>query len=227
MAGWRVGFCCRQRARWSSALATIKGYYDYGMFQADPDRRDRRPAARRAGGRSPGRRCTRAAATCWSTACTGIGWDVDAAAGPACSSGRQSPSPGVSEMELDRLRHEAAGRRPTSPSAPAAASARPARATCGWRWSKTSTASGKPCGRFARCLNRESKLKGYGEKPKAASAQNDRLVIGACYVISAVYNPIQFLSAKQKEGTCSPQQVPSQLAVRMTLLALASEDPQP
>ena len=33
MAGWRVGFCCGN-AEMIRALATIKGYYDYGMFQA-------------------------------------------------------------------------------------------------------------------------------------------------------------------------------------------------
>ena len=33
MAGWRVGFCCGNREM-IEALATIKGYYDYGMFQA-------------------------------------------------------------------------------------------------------------------------------------------------------------------------------------------------
>src|SRR5687767_10731893 len=33
MAGWRVGFCCGNREM-IRALATIKGYYDYGMFQA-------------------------------------------------------------------------------------------------------------------------------------------------------------------------------------------------
>jgi len=31
MAGWRVGFCCGN-AEIIKALATIKGYYDYGMF---------------------------------------------------------------------------------------------------------------------------------------------------------------------------------------------------
>jgi len=31
MAGWRVGFCCGN-AEMIKALATIKGYYDYGMF---------------------------------------------------------------------------------------------------------------------------------------------------------------------------------------------------
>jgi alanine-synthesizing transaminase len=33
MAGWRVGFCAGN-AEMIAALATIKGYYDYGMFQA-------------------------------------------------------------------------------------------------------------------------------------------------------------------------------------------------
>ncbi|MEM7477471.1 MAG: aminotransferase class I/II-fold pyridoxal phosphate-dependent enzyme [Planctomycetota bacterium] len=33
MAGWRVGFCAGNRDM-VSGLATIKGYYDYGMFQA-------------------------------------------------------------------------------------------------------------------------------------------------------------------------------------------------
>src|ERR671918_718460 len=33
MAGWRVGFCSGNREM-IKALATIKGYYDYGMFQA-------------------------------------------------------------------------------------------------------------------------------------------------------------------------------------------------
>ena len=32
MAGWRVGFCCGNREM-IRALATIKGYYDYGNFQ--------------------------------------------------------------------------------------------------------------------------------------------------------------------------------------------------
>ena len=33
MAGWRVGYCCGN-ARMIEALGVIKGYYDYGMFQA-------------------------------------------------------------------------------------------------------------------------------------------------------------------------------------------------
>ena len=33
MAGWRIGFCAGN-AEMIRALATIKGYYDYGIFQA-------------------------------------------------------------------------------------------------------------------------------------------------------------------------------------------------
>ncbi len=33
MAGWRIGFCCGH-PQMISALATLKGYYDYGIFQA-------------------------------------------------------------------------------------------------------------------------------------------------------------------------------------------------
>jgi alanine-synthesizing transaminase len=33
MAGWRIGFCCGN-ADMIKALGTIKGYYDYGIFQA-------------------------------------------------------------------------------------------------------------------------------------------------------------------------------------------------
>jgi len=33
MAGWRVGFCCGNR-QMIQGLGVIKGYYDYGMFQA-------------------------------------------------------------------------------------------------------------------------------------------------------------------------------------------------
>ncbi|MEM9294834.1 MAG: aminotransferase class I/II-fold pyridoxal phosphate-dependent enzyme, partial [Planctomycetota bacterium] len=33
MAGWRIGFCCGHRDM-ISALAKVKGYYDYGIFQA-------------------------------------------------------------------------------------------------------------------------------------------------------------------------------------------------
>ena len=33
MAGWRIGYCCGN-AEMIQALGVIKGYYDYGMFQA-------------------------------------------------------------------------------------------------------------------------------------------------------------------------------------------------
>ena len=32
MAGWRIGFCCGN-AEMVRALGTVKGYYDYGIFQ--------------------------------------------------------------------------------------------------------------------------------------------------------------------------------------------------
>ena len=67
MAGWRIGFCCGN-AEMVRALATIKGYYDYGIFQAIQiaaivamrhcDAADRQPSPRN----------TRAAATCCATA---------------------------------------------------------------------------------------------------------------------------------------------------------------
>ena len=75
MAGWRLGFCAGN-AEMVRALATIKGYYDYGIFQpiqiagivalrhgeelverqaagvpAAPRRAGRRPAPHRLGGR--------------------------------------------------------------------------------------------------------------------------------------------------------------------------------
>jgi alanine-synthesizing transaminase len=33
MAGWRIGFCCGN-AKMIDGLSTVKGYYDYGIFQA-------------------------------------------------------------------------------------------------------------------------------------------------------------------------------------------------
>ena len=69
MAGWRVGFCCGN-AEMVRALATIKGYYDYGMFQAVQIAaivalRHGDEARRGAGGRVPGppRRAGRGPAT--------------------------------------------------------------------------------------------------------------------------------------------------------------------
>ena len=144
MAGWRVGFCCGN-AEMVRALATIKGYYDYGMFQAiqiaaivalrhtDAAVEEQSPIYQ-------GRR---------DVLCDGLrrlGWDVDAArAGMFVWA--PIPEPWRQPDEHDGLRHEAARRRATWPSAPAAASARPAKATCGWRWSRTRTGCGRPCGR--------------------------------------------------------------------------------
>ena len=75
MAGWRVGFCAGN-AEMVRALGTIKGYYDYGMFQADPDRRDHGAAARRRRRSKPKPRCISAAATCCVDGLRRIGWDV-------------------------------------------------------------------------------------------------------------------------------------------------------
>ena len=156
MAGWRVGFCCGN-AEMVRALATIKGYYDYGMFQADPDRRHHGPAAHRRGGRGPSRASISAAATCCATACAGIGWEITPPrAGMFVWA--KIPEPWASQMDTMRFRHEAAGRRATSRSAPAAASARPAKAICGWPWSKTRTACGRPCGRSAAASPRPRRI---------------------------------------------------------------------
>ena len=91
MAGWRVGFCAGN-AEMVRALGTIKAYYDYGMFRADPDRRDHGPAARRCGRRSPIGRSISAAATCWSTGC-GASAGKSRRRGPACSCGPKFPTP--------------------------------------------------------------------------------------------------------------------------------------
>ena len=56
MAGWRRRLLPPATAEMLEALKTIKGYYDYGMFQAIQIAGDRRPAARRAGPAGAGRR---------------------------------------------------------------------------------------------------------------------------------------------------------------------------
>ena len=92
MAGWRVGFCAGN-AEMVRALATIKGYYDYGMFQAiqiaaimalrhteaavEAQAADLPAAPRRAGRRAAPHRLGRSLRR-----------------GPACSSGPRFPSRG-------------------------------------------------------------------------------------------------------------------------------------
>ena len=94
MAGWRLGFCAGN-AEMVRALATIKGYYDYGIFQpiqiagivamrhgeelVEAAGAGVPEAARRAGGRPAAHRL-------------GGG----AAARPACSSGRSTRRSGAS-----------------------------------------------------------------------------------------------------------------------------------
>jgi anthranilate/para-aminobenzoate synthase component II len=123
MAGWRVGFCCGN-AEMIRALATIKGYYDYGMFQAiqiaaivalrhteaavEKQSRDLPAPPRRAGGR-PAR----------------IGWeDRPAAAGMFVWAKIPSRGSRMNTMDFAMMLLE----KGTWPSAPAAASAPPAKA---------------------------------------------------------------------------------------------------
>ena len=87
MAGWRVGFCAGN-AEMVKALATIKGYYDYGIFapiqiasiiamrQCEQTRRRSR------------RSSTSSAAT-WSAAAWTSSAGRTRSRGPACSSGRK------------------------------------------------------------------------------------------------------------------------------------------
>ena len=106
MAGWRVGFCCGN-PEMIRALATIKGYYDYGMFQAiqiaaimalrhgDAAVEDQSPIYQ-------GRR---------DVLCEGlerIGWPVDAAQGRHVRLGAD-PRAVAEPDEHDGLRHDAAG----------------------------------------------------------------------------------------------------------------------
>ena len=64
MAGWRVGFCLGN-PKMIAALARIKSYLDYGVFQPDSDRlaSSRCASAKRTPRRSAP--CTRSGATCW------------------------------------------------------------------------------------------------------------------------------------------------------------------
>ena len=70
MAGWRVGFACGN-AEMVKALATIKAYYDYGMFQAIQVAAIVALRAHRCGGRGPGGDLRAAPRTCWWKACGG------------------------------------------------------------------------------------------------------------------------------------------------------------
>ena len=144
MAGWRVGFCCGNREM-IQALATIKGYYDYGMFQAI---QIAAIMALRHGDAGMENQAaiyqSRRDALCESL--QRIGWQVTP---PKASMFCWVPIPEPWRVadEHDGLRHDAAWKRATWPSAPAAASARPAKAFCGCRWWKTKPACGRPCGR--------------------------------------------------------------------------------
>ena len=160
MAGWRVGFCSRQREM-IQALATIKGYYDYGMFQAIQIAAIMALRHGDAGDGAAGRGSTRAAATRCATACSdSAGTSTPPKASMFCWV--PIPEPWRSRDEHDGLRHDAAWKRATSPSAPAAASARPAKAFCGCRSSKTKPGCGRPCGRSsAASAKRRAQFSGH------------------------------------------------------------------
>ena len=145
MAGWRVGFCAGN-AEMVRALATIKTYYDYGMFNAV------QIAAIMA------LRHTDAAVEAQSqlyqrrrnVMCEGlkrIGWDVTP---PRAGMFVWAKIPDVWMQPWTPCRlPPSCWKKPTWRSALAAVSGRPAKAICGWPWSKTKTACGKQCGRSA------------------------------------------------------------------------------
>ena len=96
MAGWRVGFCAGN-SEMIRALATIKAYYDYGMFQVDSDRRDHGPASYRCGGGRAIAHLSGPARRAVSTAYDGsVG--ISPRRKPACSSGPRFPSMWISKM---------------------------------------------------------------------------------------------------------------------------------
>ena len=67
MAGWRVGFAAGNRDM-LAMLKAIKGYYDYGIFQAVQIAAIVALRHGEAGPARPGRRVSGAAATPWSAA---------------------------------------------------------------------------------------------------------------------------------------------------------------
>ncbi len=93
MAGWRVGFCCGN-AEMIRALATIKGYYDYGMFQAIQVAAIMALRHTDAAVEAQSAHLRRAAATPCATASRGSAGRTPAPR-PACSSGSRSPSRGA------------------------------------------------------------------------------------------------------------------------------------
>ena len=146
MAGWRVGFCAGN-AEMVRALATIKGYYDYGMFQ--PIQIAAIVALRHTDA------AVEAQAAVYQrrrdVLCDGLerlGWPIQR---PKATMFVWAKIPGAlgEPDELLRLRHEAAegGRRGGQPRR--RVSARPARGTSAWPWSRTRTGCARPSGRSA------------------------------------------------------------------------------
>ena len=133
MAGWRVGFAAGNRDM-LGALKAIKGYYDYGIFQAVQVAAIVALAARRRGAQWRRSSSTRSGATSWSAGSTaGLG-AADAPGGDV----RLDPHARTLEIPdgLDRFRHETArgGERGGQP--------RPwfrrdrAKASFAWPWSR-------------------------------------------------------------------------------------------
>ena len=95
MAGWRVGFAAGNRDM-LGALKAIKGYYDYGIFQAVQVAAIVALRHGEAGTAGPGRRVSDCAATPGPRLRSGSAGTSNRPR-PECSSGRRSPSPGGRE----------------------------------------------------------------------------------------------------------------------------------
>ena len=146
MAGWRVGFAAGNREM-LSALKAIKGYYDYGIFQAV---QIAAIVALRHG--EEGRQAQVAEyqerRDVLVDGLNRLGWEVAKPQGRHVRLGADARALAVADG-LDRLRHEAARRGRTWRSAPAAGSARPAKAASASPWSRTSIASARRSARSA------------------------------------------------------------------------------
>ena len=140
MPGWRMGFAVGNE-RIIAALGAGEVLSRLWRLHADPGRGDR--GAQRAGRLHPARCATptSAAATCWSKA----------SAAPAGTCRRRRPRCSPGRRFRSHSRRWAASnspscwsRRPRSRCRPASASASTARAMSASRWSRTSSASGRP-----------------------------------------------------------------------------------
>jgi alanine-synthesizing transaminase len=164
MAGWRVGYCCGN-AEMVRALGIIKGYYDYGLFQAIQIAaivalRDTEAAVEEQSRIYQGRRDVLL------DGLRRLGWEV-----PTPRAGMfvwaKVPEPWASEMQtLDfAMMLLEKGDVAVSPGV--------GFGPAGEGYLRLALVENEhrlrqAVRQIARCLNRESKLKGYGEKAKAA-----------------------------------------------------------